>query len=321
MGDTAREEGFFFCVEKRHILDGVDILSEDVFHGVGHEFRAELDPHGDFLVVNRTLMLTKFDSLVSAISDGIDLAVTSPDDVENVGLAMAVGEIVATEGAGPLAVSPAPGGSHETVDKALEFLIVLVDVDNLLAVEFLDTNVNVKATGFVDIGPGLIESLAAILEACKALRVIIEDRGDALDGIRAVVVVTAIVIDHGGIRDELVIGPVIAMVITFVVDRETVLAGLAFDGITRDDAFNLDTEGELDADGSGALSLGSSEEASEFEGVDVALRESEFEAGLLLGGDGHVGLLNLGEGFVKGLHNTKQLKVKLALERLALSFR
>ena len=82
----------------------------------------------------------------------------------------------------PCAGVAAAGGGHEGVDEALQGLVVLVDVDDLLAGEVAHADVDVEAAGAVDVCARRVEDGEGGLEAAEAGLVVVEDGSHALDG-------------------------------------------------------------------------------------------------------------------------------------------
>lgn len=278
-------------------------MVENVLHGPCDQLGAECNPVRNFGEVGRTLVLAKFDGLVAVVSHWINLAVSRTDSSFYIGGVVAVGEVVRTEAARPLAVG-ATGWGHEAVNEAFKHLIVLVDVDDLLSAELVDAYMDVETARAIDLCIRVVKGLDAVLKRSMPGLVVVEDRGDALDAVVASAFLNIVV--DGAIGDELVVAPIVPVVVSFVLDRETIQSGFLVDTMAWDYALDLDTKGEGDLLRDGLL--GGLEESGEFEDVDVDRGETNFEAGFFLGLDAHVGGLDVFEVFAKGLHGSNNFK-------------
>ena len=105
MIDTTLEELLLLGVQERHVPDALGYEGEHILLGVVHELAAEVNPHGDFLVVKSPLVLAKLHSAVSAVGARVDLMVAvTMKAVVHVRSVGAIGEIVAADGLSPAAV-------------------------------------------------------------------------------------------------------------------------------------------------------------------------------------------------------------------------
>ena len=254
MSDTPCEESFLLFIQEGHLVNGVDLILKNVFLGPLDKLAAELDPHGYLLILNRPLVMAKLYRTVAAIGHRIDLEIPATHHGYQIICGMAVVVIISKDGLGIVGFIRPSRGGHERVNEPLKFLIVLVDVHNLLTGVIGDPHMNMQATSAIDNRMGLIQHPAAGLKGFEPIVIVIQDRGDALNG--------GLTTDRA-IGDELEITPIIGMVITLIGEIE-VRGRIGEDVGAAHIALNLHTEGQ-------ALLI---EETRELQDFNVTLAES-----------------------------------------------